>query len=162
MHILLNLLRIENSTSSLRQRIEGHDSILFVLMVFKERFVQLLPDIINVATVAESLESSAEKSLLECGIEPGGLFSRYEARILCENTPELNKLQSVEINALFDRADSEHVGRVTLAQFLAQYHHQKRLSEEVNFITETFMPSVNLFEALDSSRTGLAVFLFRI
>uniref|UniRef100_A0A1I7W3M7 LisH domain-containing protein n=1 Tax=Loa loa TaxID=7209 RepID=A0A1I7W3M7_LOALO len=122
--------------------------------VFKERFMQLLPDIINVTTVAENLESNAEKNLLELGIEPHGLLTRYEARILCEHTPELNSLGIVEIDELFEQADISHVGRITLAQFLAQYHMQKRLSEEVNFITETFVPSVNLFEALDPSNTG--------
>lgn len=60
----------------------------------------------------------------------------------------------VEIDELFNQADTSHVGRITLTQFLAQYHMQKRLSEEVNFITETFVPSVNLFESLDPSNTG--------
>uniref|UniRef100_A0A915PXV1 UDENN domain-containing protein n=1 Tax=Setaria digitata TaxID=48799 RepID=A0A915PXV1_9BILA len=122
--------------------------------VFKERFVQLLPDIINVTTIAESLEISAEQSLSKLGIEAHGFLTRYEVRILCENTPELNSLGLVEIDELFDQADTNHVGRIKLSQFLAQFQIQKRLGEEVNFITETFVPSVNLFEALDPSNTG--------
>uniref|UniRef100_A0A0R3RWB8 EF-hand domain-containing protein n=1 Tax=Elaeophora elaphi TaxID=1147741 RepID=A0A0R3RWB8_9BILA len=122
--------------------------------VFKERFMRLLPDIINVTTVAGNLESNAEKILSELGIERNGFLTRYEARILCENTPELSSLGVVEVDELFDQADTSHVERITLAQFLAQYRVQKRLSEEVNFITETLVPSVNLFEALDPSNTG--------
>lgn len=61
------------------------------LKIFKERFMHLLPDIINVTTVAENLESNAEKNLSELGIEPHGFLTRYEARILCEHTPELNR-----------------------------------------------------------------------
>ncbi|CAG9533510.1 unnamed protein product [Cercopithifilaria johnstoni] len=122
--------------------------------IFKERFMHLLPDIISVTTVEENLESSAEKNLSELGIEPHGFLTRYETRILCEHTPELNSLGVVQINKLFDQADSSHAERITLSQFLAQYHMQKELSEEVNFITEPLVPSVNLFEALDPSNTG--------
>lgn len=60
----------------------------------------------------------------------------------------------VEVDELFDQADVNHVERITLTQFLAQYHMRKRLGEEVNLITETLVPSVNLFEALDPSNTG--------
>ncbi|VBB26201.1 unnamed protein product [Acanthocheilonema viteae] len=122
--------------------------------IFKERFMYLLPDIISVTTVAENLESNAEKNLSELGIEPHGFLTRCEVRILCEHTPKLNSLEVAQIDELFDQADTSHVERVTLAQFLAQYYMQKRLSEEVNFITETLVPSVNLFEALDPSNTG--------
>lgn len=53
--------------------------------------MHLLPDIISVTTVAENLESDAKKNLLELGIEPHGFLTRYEARILCEHTPELKR-----------------------------------------------------------------------
>uniref|UniRef100_A0A183HAJ4 EF-hand domain-containing protein n=1 Tax=Onchocerca flexuosa TaxID=387005 RepID=A0A183HAJ4_9BILA len=124
------------------------------LKIFKERFLQLLPDIISVTTIAENLENNAEKNLSELGIEPHGFLTRCEARILCKNISELNSLGLVEIDELFDQADTSHMGRITLAQFLTQYYMQKQLSEEVNFITETLVPSVNLFEALDPSNTG--------
>uniref|UniRef100_A0A8R1TU56 EF-hand domain-containing protein n=1 Tax=Onchocerca volvulus TaxID=6282 RepID=A0A8R1TU56_ONCVO len=122
--------------------------------IFKERFLQLLPDIISVTTIAENLENNAEKNLSKLGIEPHGFLTRCEARILCKNTPELNSLGVFEIDELFDQADTNHMGHITLAQFLTQYYMQKQLSEEVNFITETFVSSVNLFEALDPSNTG--------
>ncbi|VDM09843.1 unnamed protein product, partial [Wuchereria bancrofti] len=97
--------------------------------IFKERFMQLLPDIISVSTVAENLENNAEKNLSELGIEPCGFLTRYDIRILCGHTPELNSLGIMEIDKLFDHADTSHMGRITLAQFLAQYQMQKRLSE---------------------------------
>lgn len=89
------------------------------------------------------------------------ILSRVIIRFICSTLSLRIKysLQSfslgiVEIDELFDQADTSHVERVTLAQFLAQYHMQKQLREEVNFITETLVPSVNLFEALDPSNTG--------
>lgn len=59
-------------------------------------------------------------------------LTRYETRLLCENTPELVELSVVDINALFERADVERTGNVSLQQFLAEYRHQKRLSAEVS------------------------------
>uniref|UniRef100_A0A7I4KKB3 EF-hand domain-containing protein n=1 Tax=Brugia malayi TaxID=6279 RepID=A0A7I4KKB3_BRUMA len=146
-------LNLCSFTDVILERILGGCTVVDFTM-FKERFMQLLPDIISVSTVAENLESNAEKNLLELGIEPCGFLTRYDIRILCGHTPELNSLGIMEIDKLFDHADTSHIGRITLAQFLAEYQMQKWLSEEVNFITETFIPSVNLFEALDLSNTG--------
>ncbi|VDN01027.1 unnamed protein product [Thelazia callipaeda] len=122
--------------------------------IFKDRFVQLLPDIISFTAAAENLEAKAEKVLSDLGIEPEGFLTRYETRILCKQISELNSLGLVGIDQLFDKADTTHEGRITLAQLLSQYEIQKQLSEEVDFITETFIPTVNLFEALDPSNTG--------
>ncbi|KAM3726564.1 Ninein [Dirofilaria immitis] len=146
-------LNLSSFADVILQRILN-DCTVVDFTIFKERFLQLLPDIISVTTVAENLGNNAEKNLLELGIEPHGFLTRYDTRVLCENTPELNSLGIVEINEIFDQADTSHVGRITLAQFLTYYHIQKQLSEEVNFITETYVPSVNLFEALDPSNTG--------
>lgn len=63
-------------------------------------------------------------------------------------------MNTVDINDLFGRADSKHAGRITINQFLNQYQIQKQLNDEVNFIAETFAPSVNLFEAIDTNNTG--------
>ncbi|VDO62499.1 unnamed protein product [Heligmosomoides polygyrus] len=74
--------------------------------------------------------------------------------MLCENTPELVELSVVDINALFERADVERTGNVSLQQFLAEYRHQKRLSAEVHFIADSFISTLNLFEALDPTSSG--------
>ncbi|VDK45682.1 unnamed protein product [Cylicostephanus goldi] len=60
-------------------------------------------------------------------------LTRYETRLLCENTTDLVQLSVVDINGLFERADVERTGRVSVQQFLAQYRLQKRLSAEVLF-----------------------------
>lgn len=77
---------------------------------------------------------------------------KFENELFFEK--QLFSLGVFEIDELFDQADTNHMGHITLAQFLTQYYMQKQLSEEVNFITETFVSSVNLFEALDPSNTG--------
>ncbi|VDM75070.1 unnamed protein product [Strongylus vulgaris] len=81
-------------------------------------------------------------------------MTRYETRLLCENTTDLVQLSVVDINGLFERADVERTGRVSVQQFLAQYRLQKRLSAEVHFIADSFVSSLNLFEALDSTNSG--------
>uniref|UniRef100_A0A915AJE2 EF-hand domain-containing protein n=1 Tax=Parascaris univalens TaxID=6257 RepID=A0A915AJE2_PARUN len=121
---------------------------------FKDRFVQLLPEIIDVNSSSETIDRNAEKTLAELGVEPGATLTRYKTRLLCENTPELNRLSVVDINAIFDRADTNGTGQITLNDFLSQYKLHKRLSQEVNFITDTFVPSVNLFESIDPSNSG--------
>uniref|UniRef100_A0A0K0DIN6 EF-hand domain-containing protein n=1 Tax=Angiostrongylus cantonensis TaxID=6313 RepID=A0A0K0DIN6_ANGCA len=81
-------------------------------------------------------------------------LTRYEIRLLCENTPNLVQLPVADINSLFDRADIERTGRFSVQQFIAQYRLQKRLSAEVHFIADSFISSLNLFEALDSANSG--------
>ncbi|VDM46614.1 unnamed protein product [Toxocara canis] len=112
---------------------------------FKDRFVQLLPEIIDVSSSSEIIERNAQKTLAELGIEPGASLTRYKTRLL---------LSVVDINTLFDRADTNGLGQISLSAFLSQFKHHKRLSQEVNFITDTFVPSVNLFEAIDPSNSG--------
>ena len=60
-------------------------------------------------------------------------LTRYETRLLCEQTPDLDQLSVGDVNALFERADGERTGRVSVQQFLQQYRLQKRLSAEVRF-----------------------------
>uniref|UniRef100_A0A1I7X0Z9 EF-hand domain-containing protein n=1 Tax=Heterorhabditis bacteriophora TaxID=37862 RepID=A0A1I7X0Z9_HETBA len=81
-------------------------------------------------------------------------LTRYEARLLCENTPDLDQLSVIDINGLFERADADRTGRISVQQFLAQYRLQKRLSAEVHFIADSYVSSLNLFEALDPTNSG--------
>ncbi|WKY14349.1 hypothetical protein Q1695_000138 [Nippostrongylus brasiliensis] len=122
---------------------------------FKERFVSYLPEIIDVSsgTIDPLLKNSLEAARA-LGFGEGQRLSRYETRLLCENTPELVELSVVDINSLFERADVDHSGHISLQQFLTQYRHQKRLSAEVHFIADSFISSLNLFEALDSTSSG--------
>ncbi|VDD90543.1 unnamed protein product [Enterobius vermicularis] len=91
---------------------------------FKERFVQLLPEIIDKL-----------------------LVKSYEGREF--------RLTSLDVNNLFDRIDPNSSGFVALHQFLKEFKNQKRLSQEVNFISETFVPAVNLFESIDPGFSGI-------
>ncbi|VDM64815.1 unnamed protein product [Angiostrongylus costaricensis] len=116
---------------------------------FKDRFVSYLPEIIDVS-------SGTVDPLLAWHNFPWmcSRLTRYEIRLLCENTPNLVQLSIVDINSLFEHADIERTGRISVQQFIAQYRLQKRLSAEVHFIADSFISSLNLFEALDSANSG--------
>ncbi|KHJ98050.1 hypothetical protein OESDEN_01963 [Oesophagostomum dentatum] len=122
---------------------------------FKDRFVSYLPEIIDVSSGAvDPLLARAQETARTLGYGEGQRLTRYETRLLCENTEDLVQLSVVDINGLFERADVERTGRVSIQQFLAQYRLQKRLSAEVHFIADSFVSSLNLFEALDSANSG--------
>lgn len=122
---------------------------------FKDRFVSYLPEIIDVSSGAvDPLLACAQDTARSLGYGDGKRLTRYETRLLCENTPNLAQLSVVDINSLFERADVERTGRISVQQFLAQYRLQKRLSAEVHFIADSFISSLNLFEALDSTNSG--------
>ncbi|KAL6724335.1 hypothetical protein Aduo_019232 [Ancylostoma duodenale] len=122
---------------------------------FKDRFVSYLPEIIDVSSgTVDPLLARAQDTARTLGYGDGQRLTRYETRLLCENTTDLVQLSVVDINGLFERADVERTGRVSVQQFLAQYRLQKRLSAEVHFIADSFVSSLNLFEALDSTNSG--------
>lgn len=73
---------------------------------------------------------------------------------------ETSSLGVNEINEIFDQVGTSGNGRITSAQFLAQYNMQNRSNEERDFVNEAFVPLVNLFEALDPSNTGYSRNLF--
>ncbi|VDK44610.1 unnamed protein product [Anisakis simplex] len=116
---------------------------------FKDRFVQLLPEIIDVSTSSETLERNCETTLNNLGINNGHLaLTRYKTRLLCENTSELNRLSVVDINTLFDRADTSGIGEITLSAFISQYYLFKKINKsnptDIDFINDSFVSSVNL------------------
>lgn len=122
---------------------------------FKDRFVSYLPEIIDVSSgTVDPLLACAQDTARSLGYGDGRRLTRYEIRLLCENTPNLVQLSVTDINSLFDRADIERTGRFSVQQFIAQYRLQKRLSAEVHFIADSFISSLNLFEALDSANSG--------
>ncbi|GMT36140.1 hypothetical protein PFISCL1PPCAC_27437, partial [Pristionchus fissidentatus] len=122
---------------------------------FKDRFVALLPEIIDVSSGSvDPLLSRVIQTARRLGFGDGQRLSRYETRVLCEKTSELADLSVVEINSLYERADSGRTGRVSIQQFLNQYRHQKRLSAEVHFIADSYVNTLNLFDSLDPAHTG--------
>ncbi|GMR60749.1 hypothetical protein PMAYCL1PPCAC_30944 [Pristionchus mayeri] len=133
--------------------LEGADEVDF--NNFKDRFVALLPEIIDVSSGSvDPLLSRAIQTARRLGFGDGQRLSRYEARVVCEKTSELADLSVVEINSLYERADSNRTGRVSIQQFLNQYRHQKRLSAEVHFIADSYVSTLNLFDSLDPAHTG--------
>lgn len=58
---------------------------------FKERFVQLLPEIIDVSTNTDSIEKAATSNLAKINVNSKNRLSRREIHLLCEITPELNR-----------------------------------------------------------------------
>ncbi|KAF8354994.1 hypothetical protein PRIPAC_96617 [Pristionchus pacificus] len=122
---------------------------------FKDRFVALLPEIIDVSSGSvDSLLSRAIQTSRRLGYGDGQRLSRYEARVICEKTAELAELSVYEINSLYERSDANRTGRVSIQQFLNQYRHQKRLSAEVHYIEDSYESTLNLFEALDPAHSG--------
>ncbi|GMT06077.1 hypothetical protein PENTCL1PPCAC_28251 [Pristionchus entomophagus] len=131
----------------------GADEVDFIN--FKDRFVALLPEIIDVSSGSvDPLLSRSIQTARRLGFGDGQRLSRYEARVICEKTSELAELSVVEINSLYERADSNRTGRVSIQQFLNQYRHQKRLSAEVHFIADSYVSTLNLFESLDPAHSG--------
>uniref|UniRef100_A0A158R5R9 EF-hand domain-containing protein n=1 Tax=Syphacia muris TaxID=451379 RepID=A0A158R5R9_9BILA len=122
---------------------------------FKDRFVQLLPEIIDISTNAESIEQLASNNLNKINVISSSRISRQQIHLLCQITPELDRLTSLDVDNLFDCADPTASEFVSLTQFLKEFKKRKRLSQEVNFINETFIPAVNLFESIDPECTGI-------
>ncbi|KAJ1370519.1 hypothetical protein KIN20_032251 [Parelaphostrongylus tenuis] len=79
---------------------------------FKDRFVSYLPEIIDVSSgTVDPLLASAQDAARSLGYGDGQRLTRYETRLLCENTPNLVQLSIVDINSLFERADVERTGK---------------------------------------------------
>ncbi|MFH4984648.1 hypothetical protein AB6A40_011357, partial [Gnathostoma spinigerum] len=113
----LNLLPFADEV--IRRVLSGYHHVDFT--VFKDRFIQLLPEIIDVNNATDCSLRNVQKTMLDLGIDPHKRFSRYEARLICENTPELSRLSVIDINSCFERADVEKQDGVTIDQFLNQY-----------------------------------------
>ncbi|KJH48972.1 hypothetical protein DICVIV_04871 [Dictyocaulus viviparus] len=152
--LLCEKLKLSAFATNITERVLcGSDVVDFY--DFKERFVSYLPEIIDVSSgAADPLLTRAQDTARSLGYGDGQRLTRYETRLLCENISELVQLSIIDINNLFERADVERSGRISLQQFLAQYRLQKRLSAEVHFISDSFISSLNLFEALDPSNCG--------